>query len=140
MSDKVVSPVWSYRKFLFGFVKALSLPTVLVIAACATGAPVQEMSDARQAVAAANEVGADQYYPELLEEANMRLESAEKNMRSGVYWAAKRDADAAKDFAIDALLSTRNRLDEQHGKQGDQQSAEQNAEQNDGSVKPDTVP
>ena len=79
----------------------------LAISACATKPPVQEMSDARQAVAAALDVGAEDYYPSLVEEANMRLDSAEKNMRSGVYWAAKRDAEAAKDYAIDALLSTR---------------------------------
>jgi hypothetical protein len=79
----------------------------LAVSGCATKPPVQEMSDARQAVAAARDVGAEEYYPSLVEEANMRLDSAESNMRSGVYWAAKRDAEAAKDYAIDALLSTR---------------------------------
>ncbi len=79
----------------------------LAVAGCATQPPVQEMSDARQAVEAARDVGAQEYYPSLVEEANMRLSSAESNMRSGVYWAAKRDAEAAKDYAIDALLSTR---------------------------------
>ena len=77
------------------------------ISACTTHAPVQEMSDARQAVEAALDAGAKEYFPILIEEADLRLGSAENNMRSGIYWAAKRDAEAAKDYAIDALLSTR---------------------------------
>jgi len=97
---------------LQGTIKAITaLLSVLFIMACTARAPVQEMSDARQAVAAADEIGAQQYYPELLDEATLRLESAEKNMQQKIYWAAKRDADAAKNFAIDALLSTRRRLE-----------------------------
>jgi len=103
--------------------KALSITLLFLVAvligACATRAPVQEMSDARQAVAAAGDIGAKEYYPEVYEEAAMRLESAEKNMQQGIYWAAKRDADAAKDFAVDALLSTRRRLEENASGQSD---------------------
>jgi len=96
-------------------VKALAaIAGFLLLLGCAAQAPVQQLSDARQAVAAAEDFGAKEYYPELLDEANMRLESAEKGMRQGIYWMAERDAEAAKDYAIDALLSTRRQIEQQN--------------------------
>jgi len=86
---------------------ALFSVLAFLVVACAARPPVQEMSDARQAVAAAVDAGAKEHYPDLLDEATLRLQRAEKNMRSGVYSLAKRDAAVAKDLAIDALLSTR---------------------------------
>ena len=74
---------------------------------CATSPPVQEMSDARQAIAAAKEAGAEQYAAASLSQAELMLDTAEKYLQDGVYWQAKRDAIGAKEKAFEALLSSR---------------------------------
>jgi len=76
-------------------------------AGCATAPPVQEMSDARQAIASASEAGAADYAAAELEQARSALASAEHHLRSGTYWAARRAAIVAKDAAMSALLHTR---------------------------------
>lgn len=70
------------------------------------GAPVQEMSDARQAIQAAREAGADQHDPGQLAGAEELLEMAEQSLEVGAYRAARRDALAAKAMAIEALEKT----------------------------------
>ena len=81
------------------------------LAACATAPPVQEMSDARQAIAAAREAGAEEFAAGQLRDAEARLEAAEAYLSDGDssgFWSlARRDALAAKEIAFDALLRSR---------------------------------
>jgi hypothetical protein len=78
-----------------------------LVAACALAPPVQEMSDARQAVAAAREAGAARYAPAILVVAEQRLADAEQALRSGGYGAARRSALAARAQAVEALQVSR---------------------------------
>jgi hypothetical protein len=72
-----------------------------MLAACA-GAPVQEMSNARQAVRAANNAGADAHAPELMTEARRLLKTAETNLRRGEYRTARDEAELARSTAVEA--------------------------------------
>jgi len=81
---------------------------VLGISACtAAGPPVQEMSDARQAIAAAREAGAATLASDSLVVAESRLAEAEGQLQGHMYWNAKRLALGAKESAIAALLHSR---------------------------------
>lgn len=71
------------------------------IAGCA-GAPVQEMSNARQAVRAAERAGAVTHAPDTLNEARRLLKNAEYNLRHGDYRTARDDAEQARDKAVEA--------------------------------------
>jgi hypothetical protein len=73
------------------------------LAACATAPPVQEMSDARQAVAAAEQANAEQLAPEPLSEARRYLNEAESQIREQAYGAARVSAVRAKNRAVQAL-------------------------------------
>jgi len=79
---------------------------LLAVAACVTGPPVQEMSDARQAIAVAKEAGAAEYAAAELDEAEAYLNSAQKKLSERSYSPARRDALLAKDKALDALART----------------------------------
>jgi hypothetical protein len=87
----------------------LILCTVLLGAAgcAATGPPVQEMSDARQAIAAAREAGAATLDSEALRTAELQLGQAEAQLQQRMYWDARRLAVNAKETAIAALLRSR---------------------------------
>lgn len=76
---------------------------VSCLAACATSPPVQEMSDARQAIAAAEEARADEFAPQTLGEARRYLLQAEEQIREGNYGPARSDAIRAKTRATTAL-------------------------------------
>ena len=78
----------------------------LVIASCAVGPPVQEMSDARQAIAAAEESNAATLAPDDLDEARRLLEEAESQLRERNYGLAQDSALLARDRAVDALQAT----------------------------------
>jgi hypothetical protein len=83
---------------------------LIALAGCATAPPVQEMSDARQAIAAARQAGAEQYAADQLKQAEFMLESAEGYLQTGTsngYWSARRAAVDAKDTALNALLVSR---------------------------------
>lgn len=71
------------------------------IAACAT-APVQEMSDARQAIDAARDAGAASTHEADLARAQALLEEAEEALREGLYRDARRHAIDAKVEATEA--------------------------------------
>lgn len=71
--------------------------------ACGTGPPVQEMSDARQAIAAAKEAGAEDRAAEDLRAAEAFLDSAQRNLSERAYNSARRDATQAKERARNAL-------------------------------------
>jgi len=98
--------------------KAIKLVGVLFLlcamVACATVPPVQEMSDARQAIAAATEAGAATYASGQLEQAQDSLATAEGYLQTGTssaYWQARKAAISAKELAFDALLTSRNAQD-----------------------------
>jgi Domain of unknown function (DUF4398) len=78
---------------------------------CATSPPVQEMSDARQAIAAAKEAGAEQLAVDELGRAETYLKNAEEFLvvgTSNAYWQARNAAIDAKEMAFEALLTSRN--------------------------------
>ncbi|MGI9330266.1 MAG: hypothetical protein ACR2QB_06065 [Gammaproteobacteria bacterium] len=92
--------------------KILGLALMLaVIVGCATAPPVQEMSDARQAIAAAREAGAERFAATQLDQAKQRLVAAQGFLNRGdttANWGyARRDAVAAKEIALEAMLRSR---------------------------------
>jgi Tfp pilus assembly protein PilF len=86
-------------KLLLGII--LSMVFMLTITACAT-APVQEMSDARQAIQAAKSVGVDEFSQSNLMQAKKLLKKAEHALHTGEYKQARVNALAAKEEAIQA--------------------------------------
>lgn len=77
------------------------------VTGCA-GAPVQEMSNARQAIKAAREAaGPSVGTPASLAEAEALLNRAEDSLQRRAYKQARRDAIAARGKAAEALSSTR---------------------------------
>lgn len=94
---------WQFQRVL--------LTSLLVMLGACVSPPVQEMSDARQAIAAARDAGAGQLAADQLGEAEGLLENAERNLEAGVYDLARREAVKAKDLAFEALLSSRNARD-----------------------------
>jgi hypothetical protein len=86
------------------FISILLLGGLLVgsqMSGCA-GAPVQEMSNARQALVAAERVGAEKYAPDLYTEAVNLVKSAQANIRKQEYRQARDDAELARERAIEA--------------------------------------
>jgi hypothetical protein len=81
------------------------LPWLLLVGAalagCA-GAPVQEMSNARQAVRAAERAGATTASPELMGESKTLLKRAELHLRQGEYRDARDEAELARTKAVEA--------------------------------------
>ncbi|PIE83661.1 MAG: hypothetical protein CSA09_01070 [Candidatus Contendobacter odensis] len=73
----------------------------LVLTACVT-IPVQEMSDARQAIRAAETVGAAQYSPHALIAAHQLLLEAQQKLEASDFNSARRHAKDARDQAIKA--------------------------------------
>ncbi|MEM7282627.1 MAG: DUF4398 domain-containing protein [Pseudomonadota bacterium] len=76
---------------------------VLAAGACTTSPPVQEMSDARQAIMAAEEAGANEFAPSSLQAARDYLKSAETKLRRKAYHGARLDAMDARRKALEAL-------------------------------------
>jgi hypothetical protein len=72
------------------------------LAACA-GAPVQEMSNARQAIRAARDAGAEKAAPQKLSEAEALLIRAEDSLERRAFSEARRNAKAARAKAAEAL-------------------------------------
>lgn len=87
------------------FLRAATLAALLLTAGCQT-APVQEMSDARQAITVAREAGAEQHAAADLKAAVDYLQSAERFLNERKYDLARRDAVNAKSSALDALRRT----------------------------------
>jgi hypothetical protein len=90
------------------FPRRLQLPTLLFallaavqLAGCA-GVPVQEMSNARQAVQAAQKAGGAKYAPETMAEAEKLLASAKANLKKGEYRPARDEAELAREKAMEA--------------------------------------
>ena len=81
---------------------------LIVTAGCQTGPPVQEMSDARQAIAVAKEAGAAQLAAEELRAAEEHLHDAEESLIDKAYAQARRAALQAKRSAMSALSISEN--------------------------------
>ncbi len=81
--------------------RILLLLTILSLMACAS-APVQEMSDARQALRSAEIVGAERYSPDDYLAARRSLETAQMWLDIGAYTNARRHALDARAQAIRA--------------------------------------
>ena len=89
----------------------LVLPLIVVIgmlSACSS-APVQEMSDARQAIAAAHQVEAVEHAPGLMQRAMYELTAAEQALESGAWKSARTSAMAAREDAIAACMQVKQR-------------------------------
>ena len=78
----------------------------VLLAACSAGPPVQEMSDARQAIAVARQAGAAEYAPDDLRAAESHLNDALRNLSRKEYKLARVDALEAKSKAQSALATT----------------------------------
>lgn len=93
-------------KFFGVPVRGLLIAILLIAAGCGTSPPVQEMSDARQAIAAAKEAGAEQTAAEDIRAAEAYLDSAQRKLTERAYAQARRDALQAKSKALAALATT----------------------------------
>ena len=84
----------------------LALMIVGLSAACVTSPPVQEMSDARQAIRAAEEADAARLSADTLGDARRFLEEAERQLQQQAYGPARLNAVRAKNRAVQALRSS----------------------------------
>jgi hypothetical protein len=80
-----------------------ALTLTLLLAACETAPPVQEMSDARQAITVAREAGAADLAAAELAEAEKYLQNAEEKLDDEEYREARNAALEAKLRAQKAL-------------------------------------
>ena len=76
-----------------------------LLSACA-GAPVQEMSDARQALAAAEQADAATHAPVDMADARHYLDAAQAALDAGDYSTAREDAQLARRAALKALMKS----------------------------------
>jgi len=86
--------------------KGLLVAAVLLTAGCETAPPVQEMSDARQAIAVAKEAGAAEKAAIHLKAAELYLQKAQEKLNDRQYSQARYDAKQAKMKALDALRAS----------------------------------
>ena len=89
--------------------RALLTLSALAIAGCVTAPPIQEMSDARQAISAAEQSDAARVATDTLADARRFLAEAEKQIQEQAYGPARMNAIRAKNRAAQALRSTRPR-------------------------------
>jgi hypothetical protein len=87
------------------FKKNIVMPFALVMSVftgCASAPPVQQMSDARQALQAAESVGARTTAPDYYAMAKGHIEKAELALQQGQYSQAREQAEQAKKYALKA--------------------------------------
>jgi len=89
------------RRFILPLM-SFALLGAMQLTGCA-GAPVQEMSNARQAVRAAQQAGGAKYAPETMAEAERLLRDAKANQSKGEFRVAREEAEQAREKAIAAL-------------------------------------
>jgi sugar (pentulose or hexulose) kinase len=77
------------------------------LGACALEPPVQEMSDARQAIAAAEAAGADRFARDEISEARRFIQEAEEDITEESFGLARSKALRAQDRAVRALQTAR---------------------------------
>ena len=75
---------------------------ILLFSGCASTAPVQEMSNARQTIASAHEVKAEIYAPEHMKAAEKFMAQATDALESGKYKLAREYAVSAQQYAVKA--------------------------------------
>lgn len=102
MNLSVIACLFHLHSKIFKLSRFAALIIVLALVACA-GAPVQEMSNARQAVAAAQQNGGSRAAPHAMAEAQRLLQAAQAALDRGDYSAAHRDALRARSEAIKVL-------------------------------------
>ena len=88
-----------------GTVGRIGCSIILAVLLCSCGVtpPAQEMSDARQAITAAKQAGAEEHAAEDLHAAEAYLDSAARKLSERAYGSARRDAMLAKERAQQAL-------------------------------------
>lgn len=101
-SDDSMAPVIRRARGVARFGVACA---ALSLAACVTSPPVQEMSDARQAIAAAAEADAAERADAMFTEAQRYLAEAERLLREEAYGAARANAIRARNRAMRALAA-----------------------------------
>ncbi len=85
---------------------AAPILALAMLAACSHAPPIQEMSDARQALQAAREAGAGSFARPTLDQAEGRLSQAERSIKADDYLEARTEAMAAKEGAVSARRLT----------------------------------
>lgn len=90
-------------------IRVLATAVVLLLAGCVTSPPVQEMSDARQAIAAAEDAEAERVAADTLADARRFLAEAEKQIQEQAYGPARMNAVRAKNRAALALRAVKDR-------------------------------
>ena len=90
-----------FRPIINLTIRFRALLLLLVLSGCTT-APVQEMSDARQAIRAAEDVGAEQHSPDEMNHAYQLLDQAQQSLQNQAYQMARQQALDARDEAIRA--------------------------------------
>jgi Domain of unknown function (DUF4398) len=85
----------------------LVLVGVACLLGCVAGPPVQDMSDARQAIAAARNAGATTSTSSEYQSAQAAIERAEGHLEAHEYTRARLAAQAAKRHAAAALANIR---------------------------------
>ena len=76
---------------------------VLFMQGCTSfGPPIQEMSDARLALTAAEQAGGDKFAPVLMRQSRTALLAAEAHLAKRAYSLARNEARAAKSSAVSA--------------------------------------
>lgn len=83
--------------------QALLIAAVAITAGCETAPPVQEMSDARQAVVAARQAEAATYAPGALEQAEAYLANAQEKLNDQKFSRARKAAIKSRTMALEAL-------------------------------------
>ena len=86
--------------------RLIALLIALLVVGCATSPPVQEMSDARQAISAAEDADAARLAPAPLDDARRFLSQAETQIRARSFTLARTNAIRAKNSAVDALQAS----------------------------------
>lgn len=81
----------------------ISLIIVFTLSACATLPPLQEMSNARQTIAAAKEMNYSAEQSQKIQEAERLLSRAERRMEVNLYESARQDALRAQKEAIEFI-------------------------------------
>jgi uncharacterized membrane-anchored protein len=81
--------------------KFVTIIILIIIIGCTT-IPTQEMSDARQALKAANDVNAKDYAPTAWQQANKNLKQAEQYLRNNQFQQAREHAILVKQQAVNA--------------------------------------
>lgn len=93
------------------FLRAIVLTALLSLVACQS-APVQEMSDARQAITVAKKAGAAELAPNDLQAAIDYLHNAEGYISQRQYKSAREEAVNAKASALEALQASSDKQSE----------------------------